>query len=243
MAERSEITGNEDGEGSTEQRYESQDAHGGAAQPGVQRGQAAPGAGESITDAVQRPVPQSYIQGIAGLMAGMGALLALGVYLVAQIGGRSLLPGIVGELSGTSGVEETLTATHQLTLAYMANELAIFLAFLMAPLFGFLVAFKMDDTQQAKMGAAGVGVALGTVAFTFLVVFVASMVTPSAGDVMSAANGLESASGASAENEMVRGMDLGSINIGNTVMNSVLIGIPAGIGAAAVVYFDDRFFE
>ncbi len=236
MVEGPESKSNE-GNGGTEQRYESREP----TQTGRER---APGAGESITDAVQRPGPQSYIQGITGLMAALGALLGIGIYLVAQFGGRSLLPGIVGEFSGTSGVEETLAATHQLTLAYMANELALFLAFLMAPLFGFLVATKLDDTKQAKMGAAGVGVALGTIAFTFLVVFAASMVTPSAGDVMSAASSLEGASdAASAETEMIQGMDLGSIDIGNTVINSVLIGIPAGLGAAAVVYFDERFFE
>ncbi|MFA9416168.1 hypothetical protein [Natrinema sp. HArc-T2] len=236
MVEGTESQSSEDNSG-TEQRYESRET------TQSKRGQApAPGAEESITDAVQRPGPQQFIRGIAGLMGAMGALLGLGVYLVAQIGGRSLLPGIVSEFSGTSGVEETLAATHQLTIAYMANELAIFLAFLMAPLFGFLVAFKMDDTKQAKMGAAGVGVAVGTVAFTFIVVIIASMVTPSAGDVMSAANSLDGASGASTEAEMVQGMDLGSINIGNTVVNSALVGIPAGIAAAAVIYFDEEFF-
>lgn len=222
----------------TEQRYESRET------TQSKRTQApAPGAEESITDAVQRTGPQRFIRGIVGLMAVMGALLGLGVYLVAQFGGRSLLPGIVSEFSGTSGVEETLAATHQLTIAYMANELAIFLAFLMAPLFGFLVAFKMDDTKQAKMGAAGLGVALGTIAFTFIVVFIASVVTPSAGDVMSATSSLEGTSGAAGtEAEMVQGMDLGSINIGNTVTNSVLVGVPAGIAAAAVIYFDEEFF-
>lgn len=231
----SKQSGNETG---TEHRYESRET------TQAKREQApASAAQESITDAVQRPGPQSYIKGITGLMAAMGALLGLGIYLVAQIGGRSLLPGIVDEFSGTSGVEETLAATHQLTIAYIANELAIFLAFLMAPLFGFLVAFKMDDTEQAKMGAAGVGVALGTVAFTFILVIMASMVTPSAGDVMAAASGLEGASGASTQAEMIQGMDLGSINIGNTLTNAILIGIPAGGAAAAVVYFDDRFFE
>lgn len=237
MVEGPESQRNE-GDGGTEQRYESR-------QPTQPKQGEAPGAAatESITDAVQRPVPQSYVRGITALMAAMGALLGLGVYLVAEIGGRSMLPGLVDEFSGTSGVEETLAATHQLTIAYMANELAIFLAFLMAPLFGFLVVSKMDDTKQAKMGAAGVGVALGTIAFTFILVIVASAVTPSAGEVMTAATELEGASGTSAEAEMVQGMDLGSINIGNTIMNSVLVGIPAGIAAAAVVHVDEQFFE
>jgi len=237
MVEGPESKGSGDNSG-TEQRYESRET----AQQ--KQGRApAPGAEESITDAVQRPGPQRFVRGIAGLMGVMGALLGLGVYLVAQMGGRSLLPGIVSEFSGTNGVEETVSATHQLMIAYMANELAIFLAFLMAPLFGFLVAFKMDDTKQAKMGAAGLGVALGTIVFTFIVVIVASMVTPSAGDVLSATNSLSGTSGAAAaETEMVQGMDLGSIEIGNTAMNSVLVGIPAGIAAATVIYFDEEFF-
>lgn len=233
-----------EGEGNaTEQRYESQGT-GGAVRPGAQQGQAAPGAQESITDAIQRPGPQSYIQGIAGTMAVMGVLLGVGIFLIANLGGRSLLPGMVSEFSGMGGVEETVTASHKLMIAYMANELAIFLAFLMAPLFGALVSFKLDDTRQAKMGTAGVGVALGTIAFTFIVVIVASMVTPSAGEFLSAANQLEGASGASdPQMQAVQGMDLGSINIGNTLLNSILIGIPAGIAAASIIYFDENFFE
>ena len=231
----------------TESRSEQSRASPGTAGEAVpQQGQPA-GTQESITDAIQRPGPQSYIQGIAGIMAAMGVLLGFGVFLVAQFGGRSLLPGIVDEFSGMQGLDETIAASHELTMAYMANEMAIFLAFLMAPLFGALVAFKLDDTRQAKMGAAGVGVAVGSIIFVSIVVVASSIVAPSASAFVEAGAQLEGQEAAAVaddpEMQMLQGMELGSINVGNMLINSVLVGIPAGIAAASIIYFDEEFFE
>jgi hypothetical protein len=202
---------------------------------------------ESILDAIQRPTPMSYIKGIIASMGLVGALLGVGVYLVAAGGGRSLYPSIVQAFSGVSGIEAMIGFYHELTMAYIANELAIFLAFLMAPLFGFLVALKMDDTSQAKMGAAGVGVGVGTVVFTVVVVFAASFIVPSLSELMSIIetidNTVPTTGMAGASEMMLESIDLGSIDTRNAVVNGVLTGIPAGLAAAGIVYIDDTFFE
>ncbi len=196
-----------------------------------------------MIDAVQRPLPKSYVKGIAGSMAAMGALLGVAVYLIASFGGRSLFPGIVQEFSGTAGVEESLAFSHQLVMAYIANELAIYLAFLMAPVFGALVAYRLDDTTEAKMGSAGVGVALGSIAFVFLVVLFSSLTTPSASDLIAAQEALPGASAVGYQEQFIEGMSLGSIDVGTTLINSIAVAVPAGVAAAAVVYFDENFFH
>lgn len=212
--------------------------------PAGQPRAAAGHAQESVVDAIQRPSPKNFVKGITGIMAVMGVLLGVGLFLVSEIGGRSLLPGIAQELSGVDGLEEGLAFSHQLTTAYIANELAIYLAFLMAPLFGLLVAFKMEDTKRAKMGAAGVGVALGTIVFTFVVVMVASLIAPTGSDLMAVESAAPTDTNTvDAQEQIAEGMDFGSIYVGNTFLNSALIGGFAGLAAASIVYFDDKFFQ
>jgi hypothetical protein len=190
----------------------------------------------------------NYIKGIVGSMAVTGVLLGIGVFLVARIGGLSLYPGIIQQFTGMPGVGETMSFAHQLTIAYQASQLSIFLAFLMAPLFGVLVAVKMDDTKEAKMGAAGVGVGVGALAFTVIVVLIASFAVPSASDLLAIQEAAGGAGGAalpvgSFQQSMLQGVDLGSADIVNSVLNGVMVGIPAGIAAAAIVFFDESFFE
>ena len=210
----------------------------GGAQQGGYAGQAQAGGQESIGTILGRPKPKSYMQSIVGSMGVVGILLGVGTFLVAQAGGRSLLPGIVQSVS-VQGVDQAISATHQLTLAYVTNELAIFLAFMMAPLFGALVALRMDDTERAKLATSGVGVAIGTFVFVVIVAFVASMFVPSASQFTSglptgtsAVGGFQGAS-----------FGLGSVNFGNLVINGVLMGIAGGLAASATGYFLSGTFD
>lgn len=224
MSERGEQPSNEGQAGNQHQQV------GGAAQPqGQAARQPAAGAGqEGIGDILQRPGPKSYMQGIIGSMSIVGALLGVGVFLVAEMGGRSLMPGAASAVSGEQ-VNTALTFTHKLTLAYVTNELAIFLAFLMAPLFGALVALRMDDTFRAKLATSGVGVGVGALAFTVIVAFIASMVVPSVPQSLAAASaGSFGAAGTS--------VDLGSVEFGNLIINGIMIGITAGVAASATAY-------
>lgn len=204
------------------------------------------GATQSFTDTIQQPTPMNYIKGIVGTMGVMGVLLGLGVYLVGSFGGLSLYPGIVQEFSGMQGLSSGLAFYHQLTIAYVANQLAIFLAFIMAPMFGLLVAFRMDGESEAKMGAAGIGVGLGALVFTVIVVFAASLAVPSASELFQIQEQLGSSMLGTAggmEATILQGMDLGSADIGNAVLNGIMVAIPSGLAAAAVVYVDEEFFN
>jgi hypothetical protein len=194
---------------------------------------------ESFLDAVQRPTPTRWVKGIAGTMASVGAFISIGVFLIAELGGRSLMPGAVQTFEGGQ-VGQMITTGHQLTLAYVTNEIAIFLSFLMAPTFGALVAFRMEETNEAKIATAGTGVAVGAFAFVLIVGFVSSVIVPPPPPTMTSGMNLGSiASGTGA----VSNLNLGSLDFGNLIINSILVAIPAGIGAATTVYFDDKYFE
>ncbi|MFB6133881.1 MAG: hypothetical protein ABEJ55_02725 [Halanaeroarchaeum sp.] len=206
---------------------------------------------QSFADTVQQPTPMNYIKGIVGTMGALGVLLGIGVYLVGSFGGLALYPGIIQEFSGMQGLDQGLAFTHQLSVAYMANNLAIFLAFLMAPIFGLLVAFRMDGESEAKMGAAGIGVGVGALVFTVIVVYAASMVVPSASELFQIQQQFASSMGGTTavgsvsglEQTILQGMDLGSADLTNAVFNGIMVGIPAGIAAAAVVFMDEQFFN
>ncbi len=208
---------------------------GGGAQQGGYAGQAHAGGQESIGNVLQRPKPKSYMQSIIGSMGVAGLLLGVGVFLVAEMGGWSLIPGAATAISSPE-VTTALAFSHKLTLAYVTNELAIFLAFIMAPLFGALVGLRMDDSERAKYATSGVGVGIGALLFVMIVGFIASMVVPSVPQSLSQ-------TGQFGGTGMASQVNLGQVQFGKLLINGILVAIPAGLAASATAYFTADSFE
>ncbi|MHB9285839.1 hypothetical protein ACKVMT_02220 [Halobacteriales archaeon Cl-PHB] len=207
----------------------------GGAQQGGYAGQAQAGAQESVGDILGRPKPKNYLQSIVGSMGVVGLLLGVGVFLVAEMGGWSLIPGAATAVS-TQEVTTALSFSHKLTLAYVTNQLTIFLPFLMAPLFGGLVALRMDDSERAKFATSGVGVGAGALLFVIVVGFAASMVVPSVPQSLSQTGGFGTGA-------MAGSLNLGQVQFGKLIINGIMVAIPAGLAASATAYFLHGSFD
>lgn len=174
-------------------------------------------------------------------MAAAAALLGILVFLLGNVGGFPLLPEAVTQAQeqtqSTAVVDDALSSSHQLLLAYLTAELAPFIAFLMAPLFGMLAGLRMTVAPRTKQLTAAAGTFAGAVVFVVVVTLFASFVVPEASDFGPAA----SLAGAQQNPDAATG--LGSIQFGNTIVNGLLVGLLAGATAFATTYSIDGFLE
>jgi len=198
---------------------------------------------ESIIDALSRRKPKQYIKSITAMMASLGFFLSAGIFFVGNFGGQSLVPGLAQEAEGLEAapgttVGDVISFTHELGLAYYANEISIFLAFMMAPIVALLVILQMDDTPMAKIGTAVVGVGIGTLIFILLVVTAASLVVPDVNDL----GGFNDEFNNEFAGDAASTVDLGSVNLSSLLTNSVLISIVTAGASASIVFFNERFF-
>ncbi|QGN08004.1 hypothetical protein Hrd1104_12330 [Halorhabdus sp. CBA1104] len=222
----------------------------------AQQGQYAQGGGyggSSLLNDLQRPEPKRYLKGIVGTMGIASVLLGAMTFLLGMIGGFSFVPGAVevagstASAMGTSSgpqVGQALGTTHQLTIGYLTAEIAPFIAFGLAPLIGLFVATRMSDDVQTRRMTAGAGVFLGGFVFVLVTTLMASFIVPSLSAFTEAAGSSAAGLGGlpAGASEMSGSLNnLSSIQFGNLIINSVIVGLMSGIAAFGAAYAADTF--
>lgn len=229
----------------------------GANQPahGQQRRQPPGGGGGNGLDALGSGEPNQYLKGIISTMATVGLLLGVLVFLLGIVGGFAVLPGAyddaksdIGQQGGVDGVPATSqvnadyvdkveSSTFQTINGYLVSLIAPFLAFLMAPIFGAVVAFRMGPNSSKELTVAA-GTFVGGILFMLLATFIASLSIP---DIAAfAPEGTGALVSAAAEEEGVS-TGLGSVRFLKLLINSVVVGAVTAAAAVATTYSIDNF--
>jgi hypothetical protein len=180
-------------------------------------------------------------------MVAAGILLGVMVFLIGTVGGFTILPEAtdtaqsMAEQSGQGDtLDNTLSNTHQTLLGYLTGQIAPFIAFLMAPMFGLVAGTQMSSARKTKQFTAAAGTFVGAILFVFIVTFIASMVVPDLTDFPLGALGTGMGGGEAAALSAVE-TGLGSIQFLNTLINGVIVGLLSAGTAAATVYITDDF--
>lgn len=231
------------GQGNYQQANQGSQSQGNYQQGSQYGGQQQYGGGSSALDDLQRPEPMRFIKGIVGTMVAASVLLGVLIFLLGALGGFPVLPEAAGMVSGMAGVGSIFGSSHKLLLGYLTAEVAPFVAFIMAPIFGALVGFRMQSSARTKQLAAGAGTFSGALAFVVIVTVIASMVIPSASaftEAASSAAGTSSIAPGPSTSAAALG-SLGSVQFGNLIINALLIAVLSGATAAATVFSIDTF--
>ncbi|WP_181687284.1 hypothetical protein [Halorhabdus salina] len=210
--------------------------------------------GSNLLNDLQRPEPKRYLKGIVGTMGIASVLLGVMTFLLGLIGGFPFVPGAVEvadsaasamSASGGPQVGQLMGTSHQLTIGYLTAEIAPFVAFGLAPLIGLFVATQMSEDAQTRRMTAGVGVFLGAFVFVLVTTVIASFVVPSLSAFAEAAGssaGDLGGFGMAGATELSGSLDnLSSIQFGNLLINSAIVGLMGGIAAFGAAYAADTF--
>lgn len=173
---------------------------------------------KSVTDLLEEPETKQHVKAIAGTMAVVGIALGLLVFLMGSVGGMELTQdGAQQDLSSEQQTYQDKQYTANLVNSVFQN--APFVAFGIAAVAGLLVGARIGGGSRKAMVAAGVGALVGTVALVFLAEFLAAQQMPSF------------------ENQPGYSLDMGQ-----TLINSVVLGVlAAGMAAAGAWNVKERF--
>lgn len=212
-------------------------------------------------DSLKSPEPSSYLKGIIGAMVTAGILLGVLAFILGSIGGFAVLPGAVSDFedlaeeqeSGSGGglgqaqpstgatpedIDRVKSNTHKTLTGYLTSLITPFLAFLMAPIFGTIVAFQMSSSGSTKQLTVAAGTFVGTILFVVIATFIASMVIPDATAFLS---GEEATSAEAAAQMLGVSTALGSVQFVTLLINSALAGAVTAVTGAATVFSIDNF--
>lgn len=188
-------------------------------------------------------------------MAAVGLLLGVLVFLLGMVGGFAVLPGAyddarsdLDQQGGVDGVPATSqlnadyvdkveSSTFQTINGYLVSLIAPFLAFLMAPIFGTIVAFRMGPNSSKELTVAA-GTFVGGILFMFLATFIASLSIPDIAAFFP--DGVGTLATSQFESEGIS-TGLGSVRFVALLINSVVVGAVTAGAAVATTYSVDNF--
>jgi len=213
-----------------------------------------PGGGGNALDSLGDGEPNKFLKGIISTMATVGILLGVLVFLLGMVGGFTVLPGayddarqdIEQQASDTDVpassqvssdyIDKVESSTYKTVNGYLVSLIAPFLAFLMAPIFGAVVAFQMDGGSKVQTAAAGTFI--GGILFMILATVIASLSIPDIAAFVP--EGMGSAVTQQFEAEGIS-TGLGSVRFLKLLINSVVVGAVTAAAAAATTFSIDNF--
>ncbi|MGB9987346.1 hypothetical protein [Salarchaeum japonicum] len=126
------------------------------------------GSTKSVGEILNRDLPQKYVKGIAGAMAGLG--ISLGILV--------MLLGAFGNVEFTAGSATISSQRYKLSLVNNVIGYTPFLAFPLAVLFGLRVADVFDTDRRKGIVTAVTGVFVGTVLLVMITEMLATTQAP-----------------------------------------------------------------
>lgn len=176
------------------------------------------GGAKSVTDLLDEPETKQYVKAIVGTMAVVGLALGLLVFLMGSVGGMAFTQD--GAQQNLSPEQQTYQdKQYKASLVNSVMQNAPFVAFAIAAVAGLLVGARIGGGSKKAMVAAGVGALVGTVALVFLAEFVAAQQWPNF------------------ENQPSYSLDFGQ-----ALINSVVLGVLAGVMAAGGAWNVKNYF-
>lgn len=163
-----------------------------------------------VTEVLKEPAVKQYVRSVAGAMAVVGIGLGLMVVLLGAFGGSP-------STSGAQAIGQQMTEQqYKLGLVNTAIGVAPYVAIAVGSVAGLLVGVYFDATARRAVVAAAAGALVGTVLLVLLTDVLAVSQAPT-----------------------INGQSI-SLDYGQVLVNSVLMGVSAGLVGGGGAYFGNE---